>query len=67
MVVEAYPILHMELMALRSNYVVASPTLSFRRTSALGQGQKKHAKRTRVAHVEGDNDVNMKDASSTRL
>ena len=67
MVVELYPILYMELMVLRSNYVILSPTLSFRRSSALGQDQKKHGKRTIVGHVEEDTDVPMNDASNTRL
>ena len=47
-VIAEYPILHMELMAVRSNYVISSPTLQFRRNSARSATQARSGKRSKV-------------------
>ena len=47
-VIEEYPILHMELMAERSNYVILSPTLQFRKNSARSATQARSGKRSKI-------------------
>ena len=50
-VIEEYSILHMELMAMLSNYVISSPMLQFRRNSARSATQTRPRKRSKILMI----------------
>ena len=56
-VIVEYSILHMELMTVRSNYAILSPTLQFRKNSARSATQARPGKRSKI--IDDDTGVPM--------
>ena len=52
-----YPILHMEPIAVRSNYIISSPTLRFRRNSTRSATQARIGEWIKI--IDDDKDVPM--------